>query len=283
MKNLYKIISAGMVLLPLSSFSQDYSFTSGNFYIKPHVGTEFALSGDVVNASTYSQTAATTLNFSDGTIVTAAATGTVDVPDVSFGDAFEQPISWGGEIGYYITDDTNLYFKVNTVNADSETFVAATATVNATVTFNGSAQTFTAGANLFEASFSDYEEVNFMFGANRNFSFDNFSLYFGGGLGLATIDGLDLTVFELVSGSRNSETIKFSKDSTVFSGELNTGVYHTFNNNLSIGLDANYRYKGSPERDTTDFNTNDLDTLESANDADGQHVFGLMGSISYRF
>ena len=122
-----------------------------------------------------------------------------------------------------------------------------------------------------------------MFGVNKSFSFDNFSLYFGGGLGFATIDGLDLTVFELVSGDRNNETIKFSKDSTVFSGELNTGVYHTFSNNFSIGLDANYRYKGSPDRDNTDFNTNDLDTLESANDADGQHVFGLLGSISYRF
>ena len=63
MKNLYKLITTGMVLLPFSSFSQDYSFTNGNFYIKPHVGTEFALSGDVVNASTYSQTAATTLTF----------------------------------------------------------------------------------------------------------------------------------------------------------------------------------------------------------------------------
>ena len=50
---------------------------------------------------------------------------------------------------------------------------------------------------LFEASFPDYEEVKVMFGANKNFSFDNFSIYVGGGLGFATIDGLDLTVFEL--------------------------------------------------------------------------------------
>ena len=283
MKKLSKIFVVCATCLPFTLKSQDYSFTNGNFYIKPLVGTEFALSGNVVNASTYSQTAATTLDFADGTIVTAAATGTVDVPDVSFGDAFEQPLSWGGEIGYYLTDDVNVYFKVNKVDADSEVFTAASANVNATVTFNGSAQNFTAGGNIFEASFSDYEEVNFMFGANKNFSFDNFSLYFGGGLGFATIDGLDMTVFELVSGSRNSETIKFSKDSTVFSGELNTGVYHTFSNNFSVGLDANYRYKGAPSQDNTDFNNDNLDTLESANDAEGQHVFGLMGSISYRF
>ena len=112
MKNVHKLFLICVTCLPFTSKSQDYSFTNGNFYIKPLVGTEFALSGDVVNSSSYSQTAATTLNFSDGTIVTAAATGSVDVPDVSFGDAFEQPISWGGEVGYYITDDTNLYSKL---------------------------------------------------------------------------------------------------------------------------------------------------------------------------
>ncbi len=282
MKNLFKLIISGAMFFPLTIFSQDYSFTNGNFYIKPHVGTEFALSGDVVNASTFSQTAATTLDFSDGTIVTAAATGTVTVPDISFGDAFEQPIAWGGEVGYYVTDDTNLYFKVNRIDADSNTFVAATASVNATVTFGGNAANYT-GGTLFEASFNDYEELNYMFGAQKNFSFDNYSLYFGGGLGFASIKGLDLTVFETVTGNRNNETIKFSKDSTVFSGELNTGVYHTFSNNFSLGLDLSYKYKGSPERDTTDFNNDNLDTLEHANDADGQHVMGLNGSISYRF
>ena len=90
MKNLFKLITSGAMFFPLTIFSQDYSFTNGNFYIKPHVGTEFALSGRC-KCFTFSQTAATTLDFSDGTIVTAAATGTVTVPDISFGDAFEQP------------------------------------------------------------------------------------------------------------------------------------------------------------------------------------------------
>ena len=49
--------------------SNDHSLNLGNFYVKPIVGTEIAISGDALKASTYSQTAATTLTFNDGTIV----------------------------------------------------------------------------------------------------------------------------------------------------------------------------------------------------------------------
>ncbi len=283
MKNLLKLITSGAFLLPLTSYSQDYSLTNGNFYVKPLVGTEFSISGDAVKASSISQAGTTTLDFGGGTVVTANVAGQLDVPDVSYDDVFEQSLSFGGEIGYYIYDDVNLYFKVNSVTADAKDFVAATATVNGTITFGGVASNYTAGGTLLEGRFSDYGEVNFMFGANKHFEIENnFSLYLGGGLGFSSIDGMDLKVSELISGDKNHENLKYTKDSTVFAGELNTGAAYNIDQ-FAIGLNLNYRYKGSPERDTTDFNFDNVETLEHANDADGQHIFGLMGSLSYRF
>ncbi len=284
MKNkLAKTAVALGFLFPALGNSQDYSFTNGNFYIKPLVGTEFSISGDAVKASSISQTGATTLDFADGTVVTAAVAGQMDVPEVSYDEVFEQSLSFGGEIGYFVTDDINLYFKVNSVDADAKDFVAATATVNATITFDGNASNYTAGGTLLEGKFSDYNEVSFMFGANKQFEFgNNFSLHLGGGLGFSSIDKLDLTVSELISGNKNNEKLKYTKDSTVFAGEINTGAAYNINQ-FGFGLNLNYKYKGSPERDTTDFNFDNLETLEKANDAEGQHVFGLMGSISYRF
>ena len=284
MKNkLAKTAVAVSFLFPALSNSQDYSFTNGNFYIKPLVGTEFSISGDAVKASSISQTGATTLDFADGTVVTAAVAGQMDVPEVSYDEVFEQSLSFGGEIGYFVTDDINLYFKVNSVDADAKAFVAATATVNATITFDGNASNYIAGGTLLEGKFSDYNEVSFMFGANKQFEFDNnFSLHLGGGLGFSSIDKLDLTVSELISGNKNNEKLKYTKDSTVFAGEINTGAAYNINQ-FAFGLNLNYKYKGSLERDTTDFNFDNLETLEKANDAEVQHVFGLMGSISYRF
>ncbi len=283
MKNkLAKTAIALSLMLPVIGNSQDYSFTSGNFYIKPLVGTEFSISGDAVKASSISQTGSVTLDFADGTVVTAAGSGRLDVPDLSFEDVFEKSLSYGGEVGYFITDDINLYFKVNSVNADAKPFVAATANVNATITFNGTASSYT-GGTLLEGKFSDYSEVSFMFGANKQFEFENnFFLHLGGGLGFSSIDKLDLTVSELISGNKNNEKLKYTKDSTVFAGELNTGAGFNIDQ-FSIGLNASYKYKGSPERDTTDFNFDNLETLEKANDAEGQHVLGIMGSVSYRF
>jgi len=263
--------------------SNEHSLHLGNFYIKPVIGTEFAISGDALKSSTYSQTAATTLTFSDGTIVTAGATGTVDVPDVSFNDAYDQPISFGGEVGYEFDNDIDGYFKVNHVSADSKTFIAATATVNATITFGGTSSSYTAGGTLFEGTFSDYSETSFLVGGRKYFNRNKFNFSLGAGLGFSMIGDINLKVIEKISGNNNTETLKFSKDSTVFVGEINGGLNYDIDSDFTLGFDVGYKFKGASERDTTDFNTNNLDTLQSSNDSDGQHVIGILGSLSYRF
>lgn len=263
--------------------SNDHSLNLGNFYVNPIVGTEIAISGDALKASTYSQTAATTLTFNDGTIVTAGATGTVNVPDVSFDDAYNQSISFGGEVGYKFDDDFDGYFKVNHVSADAKTFVAATASVNATITFGGTSSSYSAGGTLFEGKFSDYNETSFLIGGRKYFDHNKFDFSLGAGLGFSMIGDIDLKVTEKISGSNNTETLEFSKDSTVFVGEINGGLNYDIDSDFTLGFDVGYKFKGASERDTGDFNSTNLDTLESSNDSDGQHVIGILGGLTYSF
>ena len=70
--------------------------------------------------------------------------------------------------------------------------------------------------------------------------------------------------------------------------DLKTGVEYltnvSENNQLSLGIDLGYRYKGGLESDETSINTTSASTLGSANDnIDGQHNFSISGSLKLSF
>ena len=69
----------------------------------------------------------------------------------------------------------------------------------------------------------------------------------------------------MTAAGLSTSAIAYSKDSTVFTTDLETGVEYLTNvfesDQLSVGFDLGYRYKGGLESDETSINTTDASTL----------------------
>jgi len=269
-----KFLSTLIILSPISLYSQDRSLIIDNFYIKPLGGTEFNIGGSISQEATL----AVGGNITQGGRAIANAAVTITAQEIDYDDAFDTMTSFGGEIGYNFSNDYFGFLRIMHNSADAQDFDAITAAAN--FTFGGQNTATVRG------KFSDYSETSFIFGAGKSFDLSNgFHPYLSAGFGFATIDGLDLT---LTAAGLSTSAIAYSKDSTVFATDLKTGVEYLTNvfesNQLSVGFDLGYRYKGGLESDETSINTTEASTLGSANDnIDGQHNFSIAGSLKLSF
>ena len=270
-----KLLSTLILLSPISLYSQDRSLIIDNFYIKPLGGTEFNIGGSI------SQEATLALGLGPitqgGRAINNAAVA-ITAQEIDYDDAFGTMTSFGGEIGYNFSNDYFGFLRIMHNSADAQDFDAITAAAN--FTFGGQ------NTSTVKGKFSDYSETSFIFGAGKSFDLLNgFHPYVSAGFGFATIDELDLT---LTAAGLSTTPIAYSKDSTVFVTDLKTGIEYLTNvfenNQLSIGFDLGYRYKGGLESDETTLNATDALALGSANDdIDGQHNFSIAGSLKLSF
>ena len=266
-----RLVFVFIFIFPTNVFAE-----KGKWPFTPYAGVNVATSRDMVASSVLS--ASGVIVVSDFTM---SATFAGTVAELSFDDTHDTPVSAGFDVGYFISDDLEIFSGLHFVTASG----SSTKAIDITAGFNfvqGGVTTAIGATDTVNALFDDYNSWDISVGAAKYFPMADFTPYIGGYAGYKHIDEMKVKL-TLVTANVNG-TIKFYDDTDVGVLGIHTGINKNFNMEgtpLTFGIRARLDYTPDLSDDDSDA---DLITGGSAtNDNSGGVGFGLTGQLSIPF
>ena len=266
-----------LIVLICSFFSPTNVFAEkGKWSFTPYAGANVATSRDMIKSSVLSASAV--IAISDFTV---SATFAGDVNELSFDDTHDTPVSAGFDVGYYISDDLEIFSGLHFVTAGGN----STKAIDITAGFNfvqGGTTTAIAATDTVNALFDDYNSWDISVGATKYFPMADFTPYIGGYAGYKHIDEMKVKLTLVTAGVDG--TIKFYDDTdTAFFG-FHTGINKNFNmagTPLTFGIRARLDY--TPDLNDDDSSAGLITGGSTTNDDGGGVDLGLTGQLSVPF
>ena len=260
-------------LFPTSSFAEKgvWSFT-------PYGGAILATSRNMVESSALSLNGAIT--FSDGSQASAALAG--DVKELSFDDTHDARVLTGFDVGYFLSDDFEVFGGFQYIAADGKSTKAID--ITAAFNFTDAAGTTTAigATDTANVLFDDYDSWALKVGATKYFLMADFTPYIGGYAGYKHVD--DMNAKLTLVNANASGNIKFYDETDTGYFGIHTGI----NKSLILGgipLDFGVRARldYTPELDSNNSDTSLITGGNETHDSDGGVDFGFSGQLSIPF
>ena len=270
---LLSLVFVFIFIIPTNVFAE-----KGKWSFTPYAGANVATSRDMVEA--LSGTVAGAVTFSDGSQLSGTVTAAID--GLSFDDTHDTPVLAGFDVGYFISDDLEIFSGLHFVTASGNS--TKVLSVTAAGNFTSSAGTVTALALNETANilFDDYDSWDISVGATKYFPKADFTPYIGAYAGYKHIDEMKVKL-TLVTANVDG-TIKFYDDTdTAFFG-FHTGANKDFSvggTPLTFGIRARLDY--TPELSDNDSDTGLVTGGSATNDNSGGVDFGLTGQLSIPF
>ncbi|MBT5956491.1 MAG: hypothetical protein HOG97_07000 [Candidatus Marinimicrobia bacterium] len=261
-------------LFPTSSFAEKgiWSFT-------PYGGAILATSRNMVESKAWSLNGPITL--SDGSQL--SGTVAADVNELSFDDTHDIPVLTGFDVGYFLSDDFEVFGGFQYIAADGKSTKAID--ITAAGNFTDAAGTITAigVTDTVNVLFDDYDSWALKVGATKYFLMSNFTPYIGGYAGYKHVDDMNVKL-TLASAANVSGNIKFYDETDTGYFGIHTGI----NKSLILGgipLDFGVRARldYTPELDSNNSDTSLIAGGNETHDSDGGVDFGFTGQLSIPF
>jgi len=268
-----------LIVLICSFFSPTNVFAEkGKWSFTPYAGANVASSRDMVEGISGAGSLAVT--FSDGSQLAAAVTATIE--GLSFDDTHDTAVLAGFDVGYFISDDLEIFSGLHFVTASGNSTKVLTITGAGNFTSSGGTVTALALNETANVLFDDYDSWDISVGVTKYFSMADFTPYIGGYAGYKHIDEMKLKLSFVTTGV-STGSIKFYDDTdTAFFG-FHTGINKNFNmagTPLTFGIRARLDYTPELENDDSDIG---LISAGATNNAGGGVDFGLTGHLSVPF
>ncbi len=270
---LLSLVFVFIFITPTNVFAE-----KGKWSFTPYAGANVASSRDMVEGMSGAGSAAIT--FSDGSQLAAAVTATID--DLSFDDTHDTPVLAGFDVGYFISDDLEIFSGLHFVTANANSAKVLSITAAGNFTSSGGTVTAFAVGETANVRFDDYDSWDISVGATKYFSMADFTPYIGGYAGYKHIDEMKFKLSFVTTGV-STGSIKFYNESDVGFFGFHTGINKNFNmagKPLTFGIRARLDY--TPELDNDDSDV-DLVGAGGTNDAGGGVDFGLTAQLSIPF
>jgi|TARA_B100000959_G_C14830501_1_gene561700 hypothetical protein len=270
---LLSLVFVFIFITPTNVFAE-----KGKWSFTPYAGANVASSRDMVEGMSGAGSAAIT--FSDGSQLAAAVTATID--DLSFDDTHDTPVLAGFDVGYFISDDLEIFSGLHFVTANANSAKVLSITAAGNFTSSGGTVTAFAVGETANVRFDDYDSWDISVGATKYFSMADFTPYIGGYAGYKHIDEMKFKLSFVTTGV-STGSIKFYNESDVGFFGFHTGINKNFNmagTPLTFGIRARLDY--TPELDNDDSDV-DLVGAGGTNDAGGGVDFGLTAQLSIPF
>ena len=270
---LLSLVFVFIFITPTNVFAE-----KGKWSFTPYAGANVASSRDMVEGMSGAGSAAIT--FSDGSQLAAAVTATID--DLSFDDTHDTPVLAGFDVGYFISDDLEIFSGLHFVTANATSAKVLSITAAGNFTSSGGTVTAFAVGETANVRFDDYDSWDISVGATKYFSMADFTPYIGGYAGYKHIDEMKFKLSFVTTGV-STGSIKFYNESDVGFFGFHTGINKNFNmagTPLTFGIRARLDY--TPELDNDDSDV-DLVGAGGTNDAGGGVDFGLTAQLSIPF
>ncbi len=260
-------------LFPTSSFAE-----KGAWSFTPYGGAILATSRNIVESSALSLSGAIT--FSDGSQASASLAG--DVKELSFDDTHDVPVLTGFDVGYFLSDDFEVFGGFQYIAADGKSTKAID--ITAAFNFTDAAGTTTAigATDTANVLFDDYDSWALKVGATKYFLMADFTPYIGGYAGYKHVD--DMNAKLTLVNANASGNIKFYDETDTGYFGIHTGI----NKSLILGgipLDFGVRARldYTPELDSNNSDTSLITGGNETHDSDGGVDFGFSGQLSIPF
>ena len=270
---LLSMVFVFIFLVPTNVFAE-----KGKWSFTPYAGANVATSRDMVEGMSGAGSVAVT--FSDGSQLAAAVTATID--DLSFDDTHDTPVLAGFDVGYFISDNLEIFSGLHFVTASGNSTKVLSITAAGNFTSSGGTVTAIAVGETANVLFDDYDSWDISVGATKYFPNPDFTPYIGGYAGYKHIDEMKFKLSFVTTGV-STGSIKFYNESDVGFFGFHTGINKNFNmagTPLNFGIRARLDY--TPELDNDDSDI-DLVGAGGTNDAGGGVDFGLTGQLSILF
>ena len=267
---LLSLVFVFIFIIPTNVFAE-----KGKWSFTPYAGVNVATSRDMVEGMAGAGSVAVT--FSDGSQLAAAVTATIE--DLSFDDTHDTPVLAGFDVGYFISDDLEIFSGLHFVTANGRSPQVLTITAAGNFTSSGgtvTALTLNEAANV---RFDDYDSWDISVGATKYFPNPDFTPYIGGYAGYKHIDEMKFKLTFETAGVSTGR-IKFYDESDVGFFGFHTGITTKIYQTLTFGIRARLDY--TPELANNDVDI-DLVGAGGTNDAGGGVDFGLTGQLSIPF
>ena len=270
---LLSLVFVFIFIIPTNVFAE-----KGKWSFTPYAGANVASSRDMVEGISGAGSVAVT--FSDGSQLAAAVTATID--GLSFDDTHDIPVLAGFDVGYFISDDLEIFSGLHFVTAGGN----STKAIDITAGFNfvqGGTTTAIAVTDTVNALFDDYNSWDISVGATKYFPMADFTPYIGGYAGYKHIDEMKLKLSFVTTGVSTGK-IKFYNESDVAFFGFHTGINKNFNmagTPLTFGIRARLDY--TPDLSDDDSDAGLITGGSATNDAGGGVDFGLTGQLSIPF
>ena len=273
---LRKLFLIGLVcafLAPTNVFAE-----KGKWSFTPYVGANAATSRDMVKSQT--STIGTAITFADGSQFDAALA--ISTKNLDFDDTHNARILTGFDVGYFLTNNLEVFGGFQYVTASGSKISALEATAAGTFTDSAGTATAIAIGATADAKFDDYNSWAIKVGATQYFPMGDYTPYVGGYGGFKHVDDMDATLTHSTTGAGSLKVKFYDSTGTGFFG-FHTGVNTSVTMGgtpVSLGVRARLDY--TPELDGDDADA-DLIGLGGSNDAGGGVDFGLTAQLSIPF
>ena len=269
-----------LIVLICSFFSPTNVFAEkGKWSFTPYAGANVASSRDMVEGISGAGSVAVT--FSDGSQLAAAVTATIE--GLSFDDTHDTAVLAGFDVGYFISDDLEIFSGLHFVTASGNSTKVLTITGAGNFTSSGGTVTALALNETANVLFDDYDSWDISVGVTKYFSMADFTPYIGGYAGYKHIDEMKLKLSFVTTGV-STGSIKFYDDTdTAFFG-FHTGINKNFNmagTPLTFGIRARLDY--TPDLNDDDSSAGLITGGATTNDDGGGVDLGLTGQLSVPF
>lgn len=250
----------------------------GKWSFTPYAGAVAATSRDMVESANLS--VGTAVTFSDGSQASATLAG--NVKELSFNDTHDTPILTGFDVGYFITDDLEIFGGFQYVTAGGDRTKAIDLTAAFTFTDSAGTATAIAATDTVDAEFDNYNSWALKVGATKYFPMKNFTPYIGGYAGFKHVDDMKAKL-TIVNADVTGKIKFYDSTNTGFFG-FHTGANKSFNvGNTPLTLGVRARLDYTPELDDDDSDTSLVTNGASTNDAGDGVDFGLTAQLSIPF
>ena len=270
---LLSLVFVFIFIVPTNVFAE-----KGKWSFTPYAGANAATSRDMVEGISGGFGVAVT--FSDGSQLAAAVTATIE--DLSFDDTHDTSVLAGFDVGYFISDDLEIFSGLHFVTASGNSTKVLSITAAGNFTSSGGTVTALALNETANVLFDDYDSWDISVGATKYFPNPDFTPYIGGYAGYKHIDEMKLKLSFVTTGV-STGSIKFYKDSASGFFGFHTGINTKFDMEgtpLTFVIRARLDYTQELENDDSDIG---LIGAGATNDAGGGVDFGLTGQLSIPF
>ena len=270
---LLSLVFVFIFIIPTNVFAE-----KGKWSFTPYAGANVASSRDMVEGISGAGSVAVT--FSDGSQLAAAVTATID--DLSFDDTHDTPVLAGFDVGYFISDDLEIFSGLHFVTASGNSTKVLSVTAAGNFTSSGGTVTAFAVGETANVLFDDYDSWDISVGATKYFPNPDFTPYIGGYAGYKHIDEMKFKLAFVTTGV-STGSIKFYNESDVGFFGFHTGINKNFNMEgtpLTFGIRARLDYTPELENDDSDIG---LIGAGATNNAGGGVDFGLTAQLSIPF